>query len=151
MKLHRYIFPLLLLIFVSACRKDPKQDPGCIICLPEVPDTNIYNPPLNLLQNQTWVINQYFVQNQTNPIPASDTLVFDDSTSYTFNNIASNYYIYKPQPLNKYTLRLNNTPWGDIQNSSLTNYNLDQGQIPGLEFKNIYNQLVVNLWINKIP
>lgn len=146
-----YIITLFLLVSIS-CSKKQEYDPTCFTCINQYPDTNINVPPLDLISGQDWVITQYSVQNQINPLVISDTLEFDDSlaTGYLYNGDSSSYYLYKPQPLNIYTLRLNNTPWGDIQNSTLAGYNITSGQIPGLEFVNIYNQSRVTLWIQKI-
>lgn len=155
MKLINYIpaFLIIILTGLVSCSKD--KDQHIVIYPPPPPDTIVYNQPLDLLLGQTWVITQYSIQNQINPINSLYILNFDDSSSihYSFNgDSTSNYYLYKPQPLNKYTLRLDNTPWGNIQNNYLTDYNFTQGQIPGAEFINIYNpNSKVFLWIEKIP
>lgn len=147
-----FLFIITIVVVVSSCEKKQDHDPYCFNCINQYPDTNINVPPLNLLSGQDWVIFQYSVQNQVNPLAISDTLEFDDSlaTGFIYNGDSSSYYLYKPQPLNIYSLRLNNTPWGDIQNSALAGYNITSGQIPGLEFINIYNQSRVTLWIQKI-
>lgn len=154
MKLLSYISPLLITVLFCACDKDPEPTNYCYTCPPQVPDTSIHNPPLDLLVGQTWAITQYSIQNQINPISNIYLLSFDDSSNikYTFQgDSTSHYYVYKPQPLNKYTLRLDNTPWGNIQTSYLTDYNFNQGQIPGAEFVNINSpNFKVYLWIQKL-
>ena len=105
----------------------------------------------NNLVGQTWKITNYRVGEMGQMIATSDILQFTSNTSYKFNGTTSTYSLYVTG--SGYNLTLNETPWGNLSGSILTN-NLTSGSIPGIPFTNIAsgssNTTKYYLWMIKL-
>ena len=105
----------------------------------------------NNLVGQTWKITNYRVGEMGQMIATSDILQFTSNTSYKFNGTTSTYSLYVTG--SGYNITLNETPWGNLSGSILTN-NLTSGSIPGIPFTNIAsgssNTTKYYLWMIKL-
>jgi hypothetical protein len=103
------------------------------------------------LVGQTWRINHYRVGELGQMIMASDILEFTSNRSYDFNGNTSTYSLTMTG--SGYNLTLNETPWGNLSGSILSN-NIISGNIPGIPFTNIAlgssNNPRYYLWIVKL-
>jgi hypothetical protein len=143
-------FILILSIFVSCTipqnEEGPISNTGPII----TPGNGNTITPINLI-GQTWRINHYRVGELGQMIPTNDILQFTSNTSYKFNGVNSTYNLTLTG--SGYNLTLNETPWGNLSGSILSN-NILSGNIPGIPFKNIAtgssNQTNYYLWIVKL-
>jgi hypothetical protein len=144
----KYLF--LLLLFSSCTVPESMEGPinntGTII----TPGNGSTIPPINLI-GQTWRINHYRVGEMGQMIVTSDILKFTSNTSYKFNGYPSTYSLTPTG--SGYNLTLNETLWGNLSGSILTN-NLVSGNIPGIPFQNIAsgssNSVKYYLWIVKL-
>ncbi len=105
----------------------------------------------NNLVGQTWRINQYRVGDLGQMIPISDILQFTSNTMYKFNGNTATYSVTITG--SGYNLTLNETPWGNLSGSILSN-NIISGNIPGIPFTTIAtgssNNTRYYLWIVKV-
>jgi hypothetical protein len=108
------------------------------------------NTATNLV-GQTWKITNYRVGDLGQMIPTNDTLIFLTNTTYKFNGFSSTYSLTTTG--SGYNLTLNETPWGNLSGSILSN-NIISGNIPGIPFNNIAtgssNNTKYFLWIIKL-
>jgi hypothetical protein len=78
----------------------------------------------------------------------SDTLVFINTSDYTFNGYPSKYNLGVTPTT--YKLSLYDTAWGNI-GGSLFNYNIVSGKVDGLDFFDIFNSSrKVKLWMVRL-
>jgi hypothetical protein len=141
---------LLFLLFVSCTVPESMEGPinntGQIL-------TNGNNSTVTSsnLVGQTWRINYYRVGELGQMIATSDILQFTSNTSYKFNGNTSIYSLTITG--SGYNLTLNETPWGNLSGSILSN-NITSGNIPGIPFTNIAsgssNNTQYFLWIVKL-
>lgn len=145
----KYLFLLLLL---SSCtlpqyEEGPINNTDPIIITP----TPIGGITTQSLVGQTWRINSYRVGVMGQIIPTSDLLEFRTRTSYKFNGYSSTYSLTTTG--SGYNLTLNETSWGNLSGSILTN-NIVSGNISGIPFRNIAsgssNDEKYYLWIVKL-
>lgn len=112
---------------------------------------NNSNVTSNNLVGQTWRINHYRVGDLGQMIATSDILQFTSNTSYKFNGNTSTYSLTITGT--GYNLTLNETPWGNLSGSILSN-NITSGNIHGIPFTNIAtgssNTTRYFLWIVKL-
>jgi hypothetical protein len=105
---------------------------------------------INLI-GQKWVINAYKIGEYGVQTNRSDTLYFINSINYRFNKDTSTYNFYPS--LSTYTLTLNETFIGNIS-GTLYEYNLKNGKIEGLKFRDITSGSTSTnyyyLWLKKI-
>lgn len=142
---------LFLLLLFSSCTvpeysEGPINNTGTIIT-----SGNGSTVSSNNLVGQTWRINSYRVGEMGQIISTSDLLEFITRTSYKFNGYPSTYSLTPTG--SGYNLTLNETLWGNLSGSILTN-NLISGNIPGIPFQNIAlgssNSVKYYLWIVKL-
>jgi hypothetical protein len=144
----KYFFLLLLMTscYLPETAEGPISNTGPIF-------TNGNNSTVstNNLVGQTWKITNYRVGELGQMIATSDILQFTTNTSYKFNGSTSTYSFYVTG--SGYNLTLNETPWGNLSGSILTN-NLTSGSIPGIPFTNIAsgssNTTKYYLWMIKL-
>lgn len=68
------------------------------------------------LSGTTWVLYQYRDEYTTTPLPRTDTLIFINAGSYTWNGMAQTYSLKTQDNIyNKYVFSLNNTPFGTLR------------------------------------
>jgi hypothetical protein len=118
---------------------------------PLLTDDNNSTVSSNNLVGQTWRITSYRVGEIGQMIPTSDLLEFISRTNYKFNGYSSSYSLTITG--SGYNLLLNETPWGNLSGSILSN-NITSGTIPGIPFTNVAigssNNTRYFLWIVKI-
>ena len=145
-----FVSILMSVLFLSSCvKQEPKPQqpnpPTPIITNPVPTDSTLS------LAGQTWVVTKVQYTDATKPENRSDTLVFINTSDYTFNGYPRKYDL-DPTTTN-YKLSLYNTPWletGNITVSLPSSFNLF-GVIDGLDFYDIFNSSrKVKLWITKI-
>lgn len=141
-------YTILLLIFglfLTACvKKNPTpQQPNPPA--PIITDTTLVDSTASL-QGTTWVITKVLNTNFSQEL-RSDTLEFISNNTYKFNGFVSTYSFYPTQI--KYTLTLNETPWGFIT-GSVYQYNLVQGVLENSQFVDYFTgQNSVKIWMTK--
>jgi hypothetical protein len=128
----KYItFLFLVFLGLTSCVKEdigPPNPPQPIIT-----DSTTIDSSYNLV-GQVWVINQYRVGEFGNLIPLSDTIVFLDLNTYTYNGIEAPYSFYTTA--SAYNLTLNFTPFGNLS-GTIYQGNLNMGVMNGLKFTDI--------------
>jgi hypothetical protein len=141
---------LLFLFFVS-CTVPENMEGPISNTGPILTNGNNSNITSNNLVGQTWRINYYRVGDLGQIIAISDILQFTSNTSYKFNGNTSTYSLTITGT--GYNLTLNETPWGNLSGSILSN-NISSGNIPGIPFTNIAtgssNTIRYFLWIVKL-
>ena len=141
-----FVSILTSVLFLSSCSKQelvPQQPiaPQPIITNPTLVDSTLS------LAGQTWVITKVLNTDMMYE-DRSDTLVFINTSDYTFNGYPSKYNLGVTPTT--YKLSLYDTAWGNI-GGSLFNYNIVSGKVDGLDFYDIFNSSrKVKLWITKI-
>ena len=141
---------LLFLLFASCSVPEHMEGPisnnSSIIT-----DGNNSNVSSSNLVGQTWRINHYRVGDLGQMIVTSDILEFTSNRSYDFNGNTSTYSLTITG--SGYNLTLNETPWGNLSGSILSN-NITSGNISGIPFINIAlgssNNTRYYLWIVKL-
>ena len=140
----------LFLLFVSCTIPENMEGP-ISNTRPILTNGNNSTVTSNNLVGQTWKITNYRVGELGQMIATSDILQFTSNTSYKFNGTTSTYSLYVTG--SGYNLTLNETPWGNLSGSILTN-NLTSGSIPGIPFTNIAsgssNTTKYYLWMIKL-
>ena len=140
----------LFLLFVSCTIPENMEGP-ISNTRPILTNGNNSTVTSNNLVGQTWKITNYRVGEMGQMIATSDILQFTSNTSYKFNGSVSTYSLYVTG--SGYNLTLNETPWGNLSGSILTN-NLTSGSIPGIPFTNIAsgssNTTKYYLWMIKL-
>lgn len=140
----------LFLLFVS-CTVPENMEGPISNTRPILTNGNNAIVSTNNLVGQTWKITNYRVGELGQMISTSDMLQFTSNTSYKFNGLAATYSLYVTG--SGYNLTLNETPWGNLSGSILTN-NLTSGSIPGIPFTNIAsgssNTTKYYLWMIKL-
>jgi hypothetical protein len=140
----------LFLLFVS-CTVPENMEGPISNTRPILTNGNNAIVSTNNLVGQTWKITNYRVGELGQMIATSDILQFTSITSYKFNGSVSTYSLYVTG--SGYNLTLNETPWGNLSGSILTN-NLTSGSIPGIPFTNIAsgssNTTKYYLWMIKL-
>lgn len=140
----------LFLLFVS-CTVPENMEGPISNTRPILTNGNNATVTSNNLVGQTWKITNYRVGEMGQMIATSDMLQFTSNTSYKFNGSVSTYSLYVTG--SGYNLTLNETPWGNLSGSILTN-NLTSGSIPGIPFTNIAsgssNTTKYYLWMIKL-
>jgi hypothetical protein len=131
-------------------------------CQKETIDPNPPNPPSPIpvdtsgidssisLQQQTWVLDAYKIQEFGSITPVGDTLHFLTTTQYQYNGQASTYSFYPVS--SSYNLTLNGTFLGNIS-GTIYEYNLSNGLVTGIKFNDITpggSQQYYYLWMHKI-
>ncbi|MBP6754523.1 MAG: hypothetical protein KA210_00135 [Bacteroidia bacterium] len=144
----KYFFLLLLMTscYLPESAEGPISNTGPILS-----NGNNVSVSSNNLIGQTWKITNYRVGELGQMIATSDMLQFTTNTSYKFNGSISTYSFYVTG--SGHNLTLNETPWGNLSGSILTN-NLTSGNIPGISFTNIAsgssNTTKYYLWMIKL-
>jgi hypothetical protein len=126
-----FLITLLVVLGLSSCHKEtigPPNPPQ-----PIVTDSTQIDSTYNLV-GQVWAINQYRVGEFGNLIPLSDTIVFLDLNTYTYNGIEAPYSFYTTA--SAYNLTLNFTPFGNLS-GTIYQGNLNMGVMNGLKFTDI--------------
>jgi hypothetical protein len=145
-----FVSILMSVLFLSSCvKQEPKPqkpNPSTPIITNPVPTDSTLS-----LAGQTWVVTKVQYTDATEPENRSDTLVFINTSDYTFNGYPRKYDL--EVTTTNYKLSLYNTPWletGNITVSLPSSFNLF-GVIDGLDFYDIFNSSrKVKLWITKI-
>lgn len=144
----KYFFLLLLM---TSCYLPETAEGPISNTRPILTNGNNSTVTSNNLVGQTWKITNYRVGEMGQMIATSDILQFTSNTSYKFNGTTSTYSLYVTG--SGYNLTLNETPWGNLSGSVLTN-NLTSGSIPGIPFTNIAsgssNTTKYYLWMIKL-
>lgn len=144
----KYFFLLLLM---TSCYLPETAEGPISNTRPILTNGNNSTVTSNNLVGQTWKITNYRVGEMGQMIATSDILQFTSNTSYKFNGTTSTYSLYVTG--SGYNLTLNETPWGNLSGSILTN-NLTSGSIPGIPFTNIAsgssNTTKYYLWMIKL-
>lgn len=144
----KYFFLLLLM---TSCYLPETAEGPISNTRPILTNGNNSTVTSNNLVGQTWKITNYRVGEMGQMIATSDMLQFTSNTSYKFNGTTSTYSLYVTG--SGYNLTLNETPWGNLSGSILTN-NLTSGSIPGIPFTNIAsgssNTAKYYLWMIKL-
>lgn len=112
-------------------------------------DTNLVDSSYSL-QNQTWVLDAYKIQEFGAITPVNDTLQFVGINYYNYNALQSTYSFYPV--MSSFNLTLNGTFLGNIS-GSIYEYNLTNGTIIGLKFNDITlggSGQYYYLWMHKI-
>lgn len=113
----------LLLLFVTfSCTKKNQQQPN-----PNTGSTttttgsttsggNTTPDQKDSLTGTTWVLYQYRDQYTTTPLPRTDTLIFTNADTYTWNGVTQSYSLrIQGNVYNKYVFSLSNTPFGTLR------------------------------------
>jgi hypothetical protein len=144
----KYFFLLLLM---TSCYLPETAEGPISNTRPILTNGNNSTVTSNNLVGQTWKITNYRVGEMGQMIATSDILQFTSNTSYKFNGTTSTYSLYVTG--SGYNITLNETPWGNLSGSILTN-NLTSGSIPGIPFTNIAsgssNTTKYYLWMIKL-
>jgi len=138
-----------ILLLLASCQKQPEEVPAPY-GVPYI-NTPIDTPNVSGLtfNNTTWILRQFRIGNLGGQQNASDTLLFQGVKTLYYNGIITQYASYKtPAGIN---LTLYESPWGTIS-GEVYPYNLQQGKIIGIAFKNILNpnNQSVYLWMDKL-
>jgi len=144
----KYFFLLLLMTscYLPESAEGPISNTGPILS-----NGNNSSVTSNNLIGQTWRINYYRVGELGQMIATTDILTFITNTTYKFNGYSTTYNLTLTG--SGYNLTLNETPWGNLSGSILSN-NIVSGNIPGIPFTNIAagssNNTRYYLWIVKL-
>jgi hypothetical protein len=119
----RIVFPatvILLFVLFSCTKKDPLPSRNTSSPTTTGSSTSTTgNPSLDhddSLTGSTWVLYQYRDQYTTTPLPRTDTLIFTNATTYTWNGVQQTYRLKTQDNIyNKYVFSLNNTPFGTLR------------------------------------
>lgn len=139
------LFILSIITILTACVKQEiiPQEP---VVIPTISDSTNVDNPVNL-NGQVWVITKVLNTEMIYENRA-DTLVFINTTDYTFNGLSSNYNLNVTPT--SYKLTLYDTAWGHLS-GNLFNYNILSGNIDGRDFYDIFNSNTkVKIWMKKI-
>ena len=142
----RYFILSIITLVLLSCEKVEIKPQQPLPPQPIITDTTSVDTTLSL-KNTTWVITKV-LNTSFNEELRSDTLVFSNNNTYTFNGVTSTYNLY-PNSIG-FTLTLNNTVWGNIS-GEVFEFNLSNGMIENSQFKNYFtNENVVKIWMYKI-
>ena len=142
-----FVSILTSVLFLSSCSKQELVPQEPITPQPIITNPTLVDSTLSLA-GQTWVINKVQLTDATEPENRSDTLVFINTSDYTFNGYPSKYNVGVTPTT--YKLSLYDTAWGNI-GGSLFNYNIVSGKVDGLDFYDIFDSSrKIKLWITKI-
>jgi hypothetical protein len=145
-------FFIVLMTLVWGCKKKefPANPPNLPVDLKK-DSLNSINNSSTSLKNQTWIINAYKIGELGLVTNRLDTLKFLNTYQYLYNKDTSTYNLYPSQ--STYTLTLNGTFLGNLA-GTIYSYNLKNGKIEGLQFKDITigssNNAVYYLWLYKL-
>lgn len=141
----------LILLLLASCTVPEHMEGPISNNGPILTDGNNSTVSSSNLVGQTWRINHYRVGELGQTIVTSDILEFTSNRAYDFNGNTSTYSLTITG--SGYNLALNETPWGNLSGSILSN-NITSGNIPGIPFVNIAsgssNNTRYYLWIVKI-
>jgi hypothetical protein len=141
-----FVSILTSVLFLSSCSKQELVPQEPITPQPIITNPTLVDSTLSLA-GQTWVITKVLNTDMMYE-DRSDTLVFINTSDYTFNGYPSKYNLGVTPTT--YKLSLYDTAWGNI-GGSLFNYNIVSGKVDGLDFYDIFNSSrKVKLWITKI-
>jgi hypothetical protein len=141
-----FVSILTSVLFLSSCSKQELVPQEPITPQPIITNPTLVDSTLSLA-GQTWVITKVLNTDMMYE-DRSDTLVFINTSDYTFNGYPSKYNLGVTPTT--YKLSLYDTAWGNI-GGSLFNYNIVSGKVDGLDFFDIFNSSrKVKLWITKI-
>lgn len=141
-----FVSILTSVLFLSSCSKQELVPQEPITPQPIITNPTLVDSTLSLA-GQTWVITKVLNTDMTYE-DRSDTLVFINTSDYTFNGYPSKYNLGLTPTT--YKLSLYDTAWGNI-GGSLFNYNIVSGKVDGLDFYDIFNtSRKVKLWMVKI-
>lgn len=138
---------LFSLVILSSCQKDENYNSN--ISQYQNYDVTIDQSQMDVqgFNGSQWVITKITYTDLITE-SHSDTLTFNGLYDYTFDNYPSTYSFYST-PTN-FKLELYDTPWGNIV-GTLYNYNMNNGVIEGLVFKDIMdNSKTYKVWMYKI-
>ncbi len=141
-----FVSILTSVLFLSSCSKQELVPQEPITPQPIITNPTLVDSTLSLA-GQTWVITKVLNTDMVYE-NRSDTLVFINTSDYTFNGYPSKYNLGVTPTT--YKLSLYDTAWGNI-GGSLFNYNIVSGKVDGLDFYDIFNtSRKVKLWMTKI-
>lgn len=141
-----FVSILTSVLFLSSCSKQELVPQEPITPQPIITNPTLVDSTLSLA-GQTWVITKVLNTDMMYE-DRSDTLVFINTSDYTFNGYPSKYNLGVTPTT--YKLSLYDTAWGNI-GGSLFNYNIVSGKVDGLDFYDIFNSSrKIKLWITKI-
>ncbi len=110
---------MLLFVLVSCTKKDPLPSRNTSPITTGSSTTTGGNTSLDhndSLTGTTWVLYQYRDQYTTTPLPRTDTLIFMNANTYTWNGVQQTYALQTQDNVyNKYVFSLNNTPFGTLR------------------------------------
>lgn len=136
---------LTSVLFLTSCVKQEIVPQEPITPQPIITNPTLVDSTLSLA-GQTWVITKVLNTDMVYE-NRSDTLVFINTSDYTFNGYSSKYNLGLTPTT--YKLSLYDTAWGNIS-GSLFNYNIVSGKVDGLDFYDIFNtSRKTKLWIKK--
>jgi len=99
------------------------------------------------LGGSTWVFTAYHDTVMTSNVPANDTLVFIDSTHYTWNGTPCTYEYYFYENSQLVHLNLYNTPFGDIYSHVPPNFET-YGELNAIRFSSMTG--VYYMWFERL-
>lgn len=141
----------LILLLLASCTVPEHMEGPISNNGPILTDGNNSTASSSNLVGQIWRINHYRVGELGQMIVTSDILEFTSIRSYDFNGNRTTYSLTMTG--SGYNLTLNETPWGNLSGSILSN-NITSGNIPGIPFTNIAsgssNNIKYYLWIVKL-
>ena len=144
-----YSMLLGLLLMTAACQKET-IDPNPPIPPSPIPvDTSGIDSTYSL-QQQTWVLDAYKIQEFGSITPVGDTLYFTTNTQYQYNGQTATYSFYPVS--SSYNLTLNGTLLGNLS-GAIYEYNIVNGIITGIKFNDITpggSQQYYYLWMHKL-
>jgi hypothetical protein len=119
----KIVFPataILLFVLFSCTKKDPLPSRNTNTPTTTGSSTSTTgNTSLDhsdSLTGTTWVLYQYRDQYTTTPLPRTDTLIFMNANTYTWNGMQQIYALQTQDNVyNKYVFSLNNTPFGTLR------------------------------------
>ena len=141
-----FVSILTSVLFLSSCSKQELVPQEPITPQPIITNPTLVDSTLSLA-GQTWVITKVLNTDMMYE-DRSDTLVFINTSDYTFNGYPSKYNLGVTPTT--YKLSLYDTAWGNI-GGSLFNYNIVSGKVDGLDFFDIFNSSrKVKLWMIRL-
>ncbi len=141
-----FVSILTSVLFLSSCSKQELVPQEPITPQPIITNPTLVDSTLSLA-GQTWVITKVLNTDMMYE-DRSDTLVFINTSDYTFNGYPSKYNLGVTPTT--YKLSLYDTAWGNI-GGSLFNYNIVSGKVDGLDFFDIFNSSrKVKLWMVRL-
>jgi hypothetical protein len=98
-----------------------------------------------------WCLYQYKDASMQNPLTRNDTLVFIDSTNYTYNHQPNKYYLNIHNSTGLLTFNLYGTPFADLYGKPAANF-ITYGEIIDVPFTQVgqFNPLTYSMWMKKI-